>query len=112
MGTWGMRDRIAENGAQAIEIMRDAVHSGDPSDLAILGIDALLPKPVRQSRLYDTVATVMGAGEVEASRSPEKEELRRAVQGSLAVGEERPPRGHILLAEDNLVNQRVAMKMP
>ena len=152
---WGMRDGIAENAAQAIEMMRDALHSGDPYDLAILdmqmpdmdglqlarhmksdpelsrtrlvlltsigldmgqeareaGVDALLPKPVRQSRLYDTVATVMGAREVEASRSPEKEELRRAVQGSLAVGEERPPRGRILLAEDNLVNQRVALKM-
>jgi two-component system, sensor histidine kinase and response regulator len=152
---WGMRDGIAENAAQAIEMMRDAIHSGDPYDLAILdmqmpdmdglqlarhmkadpelsrtrlvlltsigldmgqeareaGVDALLPKPVRQSRLYDTVATVMGTGEIEASRSPEKEELRRAVQGSLAVGEERPPRGRILLAEDNLVNQRVALKM-
>jgi two-component system, sensor histidine kinase and response regulator len=131
MDIWGMRDGIAENAAQAIEMMRDALHSGDPYDLAILdmqmpdmdglqlarhmkadpdlsrmrlvlltsigldigqeareaGIDAVLPKPVRQSRLYDTVATVMGTGEVEASRSPEKEELRRAVQGSLASGE-------------------------
>jgi two-component system, sensor histidine kinase and response regulator len=155
MDTWGMRDGIAENGAQAIGMLRDAVHSGDPYDLAILdmqmpdmdglqlarhmkadpelygtrlvlltsigldmgqeardaGIDALLPKPVRQSRLYDTVATVMGGDEVGASRYPEKEELRRAVQGSLAEGEERPARGRILLAEDNLVNQRVALKM-
>jgi two-component system, sensor histidine kinase and response regulator len=155
MGIWGMRDGLAENAGQAMEMMHEAVRSGDPYDLAILdmqmpdmdgmqlarrmkadpdlsrtrlvlltsigldmgqeareaGIDALLPKPVRQSRLYDTVATVMGAGDADAPRLPEKEELMRAVQGSLAEGEERPPRGRILLAEDNLVNQRVAMKM-
>jgi two-component system sensor histidine kinase/response regulator len=116
METWGMKNGIAENGGQAIEMLRDAILSGDPSDLAILdmqrpdmdglqlarrmkadpelygtrvilltsigldvgqeareaGIDALLPKPVRQSRLYDTVATVMGADKVEASRFSEK----------------------------------------
>lgn len=43
------------------------------------GIDAMLPKPVRQSRLYDTVATVMGEGDDEASTAPGKEEIRRDV---------------------------------
>ena len=151
MNTWGMRDGIAENAAQAMVLMRDAVDSDDPYDLAILdmqmpdmdgielarqmkadpefsrtrlilltsigidmnqevrgaGVEALLPKPVRQSRLYDTVATVMGASQIETSGSPE--EVNRTVPGSSAEG--RSPGARVLLAEDNAVNQRVALKM-
>jgi CheY-like chemotaxis protein len=53
------------------------------------GIDASLPKPVRQSKLYDTLATVMGAQEVATPWSREREELGRAVHYSLAEGEDR-----------------------
>ena len=65
------------------------------------GIAAHLTKPVRQSDLYDTLATVMG------HRAPAQE--------GKALQEEPGPRSGegktILLAEDNPVNQRVAVRM-
>ncbi|MDN5697317.1 MAG: response regulator, partial [Rubrobacter sp.] len=64
------------------------------------GIAAHLTKPVRQSDLYDALATVMGY------RAPQRESLRREETAS-SSGEGKS----ILLAEDNPVNQRVALRM-
>jgi two-component system sensor histidine kinase/response regulator len=77
------------------------------------GIEAYLTKPVRQSQLYDALATVIGRpGEVAAPQGEEKEEKeRRLVTGhSLKEGRARS-RARILVAEDNQVNQKVAVRM-
>src|SRR3989449_5339010 len=67
------------------------------------GFSALLLKPIRQSQLYDCIATVVGmATEPSPSRLITLQTLREA-QGQL--------RARILVAEDNVVNQRVAVRM-
>jgi PAS domain S-box-containing protein len=65
------------------------------------GIETLLTKPVRQSELYDTLATVLGD-----RRAPEETRQRRVTPLPVS-GQGR----RLLLAEDNPVNQRVAIKM-
>jgi PAS domain S-box-containing protein len=69
------------------------------ADLEAAGISACLSKPVRQSRLFDTLATAVGQRLSEATdrgQSPE-----RTPQPPLPL--------RILLAEDNPINQRVAV---
>ena len=70
------------------------------------GIEAYLTKPVRQSELYDALVTVMGMPVEEASsvetRLVTRHSLREARVGT---------RVHVLVAEDNPVNQKVAVKM-
>ena len=111
--SWGMRDGMAEDGAEALAVLRAAAESGEAYDLAILdmqmpgmngiqlaraigdepaisptrmvlltsiglninekareaGIEVVLNKPVRQSQLYDALATMMAATS-EAAREP------------------------------------------
>ena len=67
------------------------------------GISAFLTKPVRQSQLYDALATVMGH---QTQTSHSGMVTRDAI--SAARAHERP---RLLLAEDNHVNQQVAVAM-
>jgi signal transduction histidine kinase/DNA-binding response OmpR family regulator/putative methionine-R-sulfoxide reductase with GAF domain len=64
------------------------------------GISACLTKPVRQSQLFDCVATVLGAS-VAA-------EVHRVPPATLRLPGQTPL---ILVAEDNIVNQRVAVRL-
>ncbi|MDQ3302229.1 MAG: PAS domain S-box protein, partial [Actinomycetota bacterium] len=77
---------------------------GDVEKSRQSGIEAYLTKPVRQYELYDALATVMGGSS--ETDPPEKPRLitRRALRES-------EHRTSVLLAEDNLVNQKVALKM-
>ncbi len=74
------------------------------------GIEAYLTKPVRQSRLYDAIATIVAIVEEDAP-------TRREVEKPLAArhepkeAEAARPRARVLVAEDNRVNQMVATKM-
>ena len=71
----------------------------DKAELGAAGIDACLTKPVRQSLLFDCLATVMGhAPPLAVGPTPPP---------SVAVGMARKPR--VLLAEDNIVNRHVAV---
>jgi CheY-like chemotaxis protein len=67
-------------------------------------VDALLPKPVKPSALYDALVTVLASSEprVTLQRAPES-----ATDPDLAV---RHPL-QILLAEDNAVNQKLALRL-
>ncbi len=74
--------------------------SGRPGDSARcreVGISAYLTKPVRQADLFDAVSSLFGAAPRVAPQLP-------AVTGAAR-------RARVLLAEDNLVNQRVARSM-
>ena len=71
----------------------------DKAELGAAGIDACLTKPVRQSLLFDCLATVMGHALPQA--------VGPITPPSVAVGPTRKPR--VLLAEDNIVNQYVAV---
>ena len=79
--------------------------SGDctraPEELARLGIRRWLPKPIRQSQLYDCLAGLMGPG----GTTP----LAQAASEDVAGEQEFSSR--ILLAEDNPINQVVAVGM-
>ncbi|MGI8911594.1 MAG: response regulator [Rubrobacteraceae bacterium] len=68
------------------------------------GISAYLTKPAKNSELYDTIATVLG------SRDDETEETPLITRHS--IREQRIASGaRLLLAEDNEVNQKVAVKI-
>ena len=143
---WGMQNGIAENGEQALEMLRNAALKGEAYDIALLdwhmpemdgielarrlrsdsqipemhlimlssaafdeeaakatnaGIHRYLNKPVRQSELYDCLINTMstpGAGNLQTDDAQTKE------VGAIFDA-------HILLAEDNLVNQEVALNM-
>ncbi|QIN81619.1 PAS domain S-box protein [Rubrobacter tropicus] len=70
------------------------------------GIDAYLTKPVRQSELYDVISTVMGAPQ---GTAPDEEP---GLVTRHTLREERTGnRSRVLLAEDNPVNQKVAIRM-
>ena len=65
------------------------------------GIDACLAKPVRQTVLYECLVNVMACQPQEAVAAREvSEPVNAAPAGS---------RGNILLVEDNLINQQVAL---
>ena len=71
-------------------------------ELKAAGIDGCLVKPVKQSLLFDSLATVM-AGSVACSTSKAEKVLP-----PLSVPAPAPQKLRILLAEDNAINQQVA----
>ncbi|MEK6261879.1 MAG: response regulator [Planctomycetota bacterium] len=66
-----------------------------------LGISATLLKPIKQSELQRTIADILG----NASRTP-----MTPVPANARAIPHTGPRLRVLLAEDNLVNQRIAMR--
>ncbi len=69
-------------------------------DLVEIGFAACLNKPVRQSALYDMLAAALGA-----CPAPTRAQARTPAIEEVAFT------GHVLLAEDNVVNQEVASYM-
>jgi two-component system sensor histidine kinase/response regulator len=65
------------------------------------GIDACLSKPVRQTVLYECLVNVMAGQPQEATATPALRQPVSAAPTGL--------RGNILLVEDNLINQQVAL---
>ena len=159
--SWGMRNGMAKNGQEALEVLRRAAGGGDPYDLAVVdlqmpGVDgmelaitikadhsiaatklvlltsmglrgeaeqarkagfaAYLTKPVRQSKLYDAIATAMGtpAGREQTTVKPARRTpiaVRDTLKGTAGRSREQIRRAHVLVAEDNQVNQKVAVRM-
>ncbi|TMA52135.1 MAG: response regulator [Deltaproteobacteria bacterium] len=70
------------------------------------GIDAYLTKPVRQSQLFDCLATVMGQALKPGQPQP-------ASWVTLQPGTAAPPQGRplVLVADDNPVNQKLAVRL-
>ena len=147
VAAWEMKSSTAENGPQALEMLRTAAvkektfdivlldwHmpgmdgielarrlSADPlipemhlvmlssagldeeaERAAVVGIHRYLNKPVRQSELYDCLVEIMGASVEGQVLQPDCVQA----EGAKAVFD-----AHILLAEDNPVNQVVALEM-
>ncbi len=78
-----------------------------------VGFSAYLTKPVRQSQLYDTIATAMSHLKGKAS-APQHEACivtRYNLEEAKTHSRERLGRSHILVVEDNAVNQKVAVRM-
>ena len=75
---------------------------GDIRRLKEVGFSAYLTKPVRQSDLFATLASVLGHD------APQE---KHAIVTQHSIMRKRSDAGRILLAEDNPVNQRVALAL-
>jgi CheY-like chemotaxis protein len=93
-----LRDQ-AQGGLPTIMLVTSSDQFGDAQRCKDIGVAAYLIKPVRQSALRDAILAAL-----DASRRPVQKETRTPEPPN------RPPL-RILLAEDNVVNQRVAMGM-
>jgi PAS domain S-box-containing protein len=78
---------------------------GDAQEVRTAGIGAYLLKPVRRSDLHDAIAVVVGG-----SRADREEETPLVTRHSLHE-DRAAARARLLVAEDNPVNQKVAVKM-
>ncbi|HLM60286.1 MAG TPA: response regulator, partial [Pyrinomonadaceae bacterium] len=80
---------------------------GDGQAAREIGVAAYLMKPVRQSQLFDCLATVMGEGETAASITATSRQLvtRHSLEENKFVALAR-----VLIAEDNPVNQKVSKR--
>ncbi len=82
-------------------------NSGDAKRVQELGFDAHLTKPIKQSELYDCLATVVRLRRhAQAVQEAPKELVTRH-----SIAEDRRFRARVLIAEDNRVNQTVAVAM-
>jgi PAS domain S-box-containing protein len=86
---------------------------GEAEQAKRVGFSAYLTKPVRQSQLYNAIATVVSYPEGKVS-TPEQETpivTRHSLEGAKARSRQRRWRAHVLVAEDNQVNQKVAVRL-
>jgi len=77
---------------------------GDAVKMLEAGFDAYLTKPVKQSHLFDAMATVMGLQQKPAQKN-------KTLLTSHILTEAEAGRSKILVVEDNTVNQKVAVRM-
>ena len=100
-------DIRARKGGDPVVMLTSLGNRLDAEIMKSAGIAACLIKPVKQSRLFDTLASVVAASAPALPTTPE-----RAVQSPSPSDEQcHPVRSvRILLAEDNMVNQRLAIR--
>ncbi|MGB2669153.1 MAG: response regulator [Candidatus Acidiferrum sp.] len=87
-----------------IMMLTSAGHRGDAARCQELGVAAYLLKPIRQSELREAVARVLGAREHDGA-------IPLITRFSLQDAREPDTFLRVLLAEDNLVNQRLAVRL-
>jgi len=80
------------------------MHTQD--ELRAAGVDAYLVKPVKQSRLFDCLISVLGRATAENVFAKPQAEAKQDLPNDEL---QRVRRAKILLAEDNAVNQKVAL---
>jgi two-component system sensor histidine kinase/response regulator len=106
MDGFDLVERIRMNGdlgAIPVVMLTSAGRSADAVRGRKLGIAAYLTKPVRHSALLDAIMGALGV-------APPEEAKRQASAAPRASGEQRRPL-KILLAEDNVVNQKLTSRM-
>lgn len=87
----------------ALVMMTSGGKRGDAGRLEQIGFDAYLTKPVRRAHLSDTLLTILGRT---ADYSAPSGLITR-----YSIDEDQRRKVRILLAEDNVINQKVALKM-
>ncbi|HJX93967.1 MAG TPA: response regulator, partial [Candidatus Acidoferrum sp.] len=87
-----------------IMMLTSAGHRGDAARCQELGVSAYLLKPIRQSELREAVARVLGAREHDGA-------IPLITRFSLQDAREPEAYLSVLLAEDNLVNQRLVVRL-
>ena len=150
--SWGMVNRLAADGDEAIKILREMAHAQQPMDLVLLdmrmpgpdglqvarmiradpvlahtglimltsmgfmqpdatwraaGIEAHLQKPVKHLRLMETMGLVLRN---RSRHSLPSQSLAIPEGKPRSAAQESPKDVRILLAEDNSVNQKVALR--
>jgi two-component system sensor histidine kinase/response regulator len=83
-------------------------HRGDSTTAREAGIAAYLTKPIRQSQLFNCLTNVVSEATIEPGKNPVSLEpalIRHVLQESRTTTNKL-----ILLAEDNIVNQKVAVR--
>jgi len=107
-----IRSRADFSGCLILMLTSDDCHLTVPRCRA-MGIEAYLMKPIKQVALGQTILSLLGAGPSEsANGNPPANGLAPLAEGLLAC--DRSPGGRILrilLAEDNPVNQKVALAL-
>jgi signal transduction histidine kinase/DNA-binding response OmpR family regulator/methyl-accepting chemotaxis protein len=88
-----------------IILLTSANRSGDGARCREIGIAAHLIKPARQSLLFDAIATSIGGGDVSGGEEKPLDHRQTGEQGDIALEGLR-----LLLAEDNDVNQKFAVR--
>ena len=83
-------------------LMTTLARRGDASRMKDAGFSAYLPKPIKQSELRDCLSAVFGAGAEWEEDAPPLDARHSERQSQRA-------RFRILLAEDNVTNQKVAL---
>ena len=78
---------------------------GDVSRLKKIGCSAYLTTPVEQSELYDCLVTLLNEPPDTSDKPPDHMITRHT------IAEDRKQKIRILLAEDNIVNQKVALRL-
>lgn len=87
-----------------IMMLTSAGHRGDAARCQELGVAAYLLKPIRQSELREAIARVLGAHAQNGS-------IPLITRFSLHDGRDPAASLQLLLAEDNAVNQRLAVRL-
>jgi signal transduction histidine kinase/CheY-like chemotaxis protein len=87
-----------------IMMLTSAGHRGDAERCQELGVAAYLLKPIRQSELREAIARVLGARKQEGA-------IPLVTRFSLQAARDPSAFLRILLAEDNAVNQRLAVRL-
>ncbi len=106
-GEWLAKTIKAEPGIghTPLILVTSVPQRGDAARMLEAGFDAYLTKPVKQSQLYDTISTVLGA--LQKAEPADKKIL--ITRHSLNEAAQRHVK--ILVVDDNIVNQKVAAKM-
>jgi CheY-like chemotaxis protein/nitrogen-specific signal transduction histidine kinase len=100
-----IRNNAALCGTRVVVLTSLGFHADD-ADFQRAGISAYLTKPVKQSRLFDSLITAMSVGETPRRRMKDAAPVAPVQEISTPMY-----RGvRVLLAEDNAVNQKVALR--
>jgi signal transduction histidine kinase/DNA-binding response OmpR family regulator len=94
--------KSADLSAVTIMMLTSAGNIGDASRCRELGIRAYLVKPFRQAELLDAICQILSP---KASAESQKQLVTRHTLS------EKRHRSHVLLAEDNVVNQKLALRL-
>jgi len=107
MDGFGLIERIRQSpelSTAIIMMLTSAGHRGDAVRCQDLGVAAYLLKPIRQSELREAIARVLGAKE-------QKDSIPLITRYSLGDTIEPMAGLNVLVAEDNAVNQRLALRL-
>ena len=89
----------------AVVILTSIGERGDAAQLQALGCAGYLMKPVKQSQLFDTIITVLSRQKAGTKEKPISIVTRHT------IAEQKRRRVRILLAEDNPMNQKLAVAL-